>query len=161
MYGSVPNAHRGFWQRMLQDEMRHVYWLQMALGGFTSGMSVDQMGSVGSMQKGQGGMAWGQQRPPYGMGQTVVPNVAHMPEQANRAARVVGIVQNQPFYVLDFGDGRPCEALAYILTPPTDGSWYQGQFMNPLVRPGRAVPISTILVLPEAFAGRSSHFLHS
>lgn len=39
-------------------------------------------------------------------GQVVLPSVAHKPEHRDRAARVAQVVTNQPFYVLDFGDGQ-------------------------------------------------------
>lgn len=40
-------------------------------------------------------------------GDVVLPRVAHLPEHAGKDARVLLVVYDRPFYVLDFGDGHP------------------------------------------------------
>lgn len=69
--------------RIRRDEVGRAHWLQMA-------------------QSGQGPVS-----PAYSPGDMVIPLTAHMPEHAGKTARVVQVVQNQPFYVLDFGGGHP------------------------------------------------------
>jgi len=94
---------------MLQDEMRHVQWLQMALAGQMPGPG---MGYTASMVA----------PPACPVGQVVLPNVAHMPEHANRAARVMEVVTDRPFYALDFGDGVPHRWYAHDeLQPASEG----------------------------------------
>lgn len=54
-------------------------------------------------------------------GDVVVPRVAHLPEQQGRAARVLKVVCDRAFYVLDFGTGRPHRWYAddeLMLAPP-------------------------------------------
>lgn len=86
------------WNRIRHDEERHRHWLQMALHGHIPGAGMGQMG-----RRPKAGMA----PPTYRPGAIVVPTEAHMPEQVGKAARVVEVVTDQPFYSVDFGTGHP------------------------------------------------------